>query len=192
MKGLGLKFWCLWILGWLLWQGGGGVQTALAQTPKPGQDESCFKCHANLYMLHDTGKWYCLCGTRAQCSFCHGGVVGSMDMDVAHQNLIANPISQNRSVCQSCHPQDAEERIAAFIEKAGVKTPRAVQSVEFAALTVEGSLPQDLQGQPPPVWKTTAWILLGLAAVGVLGFGWHCYRLDCLRKTRGSSLQNMN
>lgn len=185
MKGLRLIFFCLWIGGWIFWQGMAASQIAWAQTPKPGQDESCFKCHANLYMLHDTGKWYCMCGTRARCSFCHGGVVGSMDMEVAHQNLVANPITQNRTVCQSCHPQDAEERIATFVSRAGMKTPVPIRPVEFAALESSGELPAVLRESPQPLWKTMVWILFGLAAVGVLGFGWHCYRLDCLRKQSG-------
>ncbi len=182
MKSLRLVFLCLLSVGWVFWQGGACVQIAFAQTPKPDQDESCFKCHANLYMLHDTGKWYCLCGTRARCSFCHGGVVGSVDMEVAHQNLVADPISQNRAVCQNCHPQDAEERVAMFLAKAGVKTPQPVRTVAVAALGGEGVLPSVLQEKPSTIWKTVAWVLLGLAAVGVLSFGWHCYRLDCLRK----------
>lgn len=182
MRGLRLLFFGLWMAGWFFLQGAGSLQVASAQTPKPGQDESCFKCHANLYMLHDTGKWYCMCGTRARCSFCHGGVVGSMDVDVAHQNLIADPITQNRAVCQSCHPQDAEERIATFITKAGVKTPRPVSTVQVAALNHLEGLPTELQESPPSVWKIIAWFGLGLAALGVLSFAWHCYRLDCLRR----------
>jgi len=182
MKLLRSVFAILWILGWAFWLGGIEVQSVVAQTPKPGQDESCFKCHANLYQLHDSGKWYCLCGTRARCSVCHGGVVGSMDPDVAHQNLISHPITQNRSVCQNCHPQDAKQRIATFIAKAGLKTPQPLRTVAVAALGGEGALPLALQEKPPSVWRTAAWILMGLAAVGVLGFGWHCYRLDCLRK----------
>ncbi len=181
MKPLRFSFLCLWITALLLWQTGFAVQSGLAQTPKPGRDESCFKCHANLYMLHDTGKWYCLCANRAQCSFCHGGVVGSMDMEVAHQNLIANPLTQNRSVCQKCHPQDAEERIATFIAKAGVKTQLPLETVEYAALASEGGLPSVLQAKPASIWRTVAWVLLGLAAIGVVGFGWRCYQLDCLR-----------
>jgi hypothetical protein len=171
-----------WILGWTFWSGGVAAQSAAAQTPKPDQDESCFKCHANLYQLHDSGKWYCLCGTRARCSVCHGGVVGSMEMEVAHQNLIAHPITQNRSVCQNCHPQDAAQRIATFIAKAGLKTPQPVSTVAVTALGGEGALPLSLQEKPPSAWRTAAWIILGLAALGVLGFGWHCYRLDCLRQ----------
>ncbi len=182
MKPLRLRFFCLWIIGFIFWQVGFAVQIGQAQTPKPGQDESCFKCHANLYMLHDTGKWYCLCANRAQCSFCHGGVVGSMDMEVAHQNLIANPIVHNRSACQTCHPLDWEERISTFAAKAGGKTPLPIGTVEVAALTGEGALPSLLVKKPASIWKTVAWVLLGFAAVAVLGFGWHCYRLDCLRK----------
>ncbi|PWH19274.1 MAG: hypothetical protein DDG59_03770 [Anaerolineae bacterium] len=182
-----MKWWrrifiSLWFLGWIFWQAGAGVQIAAAQTPKPGQDESCFKCHANLYQLHDSGKWYCLCGTRARCSFCHGGVVGSVDLELAHQNLIANPILQNRAVCQQCHPQDAEQRIATFIAKAGVKTPPAHDRVAVAAVGNAGALPAALQEKPPSPWKTVAWVVLGFAAVGVLALAWHCYRLDCLRR----------
>ncbi|GAB4479363.1 MAG: hypothetical protein Kow0088_20190 [Anaerolineales bacterium] len=176
-----LRFLC--VLGVIMGQLWAAVQHGVAQTPKPDQDESCLKCHANLYMLHDTGKWYCMCGTRARCSFCHGGVVGSMDMEIAHQNLIVNPITANSSVCQSCHPQDAEERIAVFVAKAGVKTPQPLGTVEVADLSGEGALPAVLKEQSSPAWKTVTWILLGIAAVAVLGFGWHCYRLDCLRKS---------
>jgi hypothetical protein len=175
-------FFCLgWLLG-LVCQQGWAVQSAFAQTPHPNQDESCFKCHGNLYLLHDTGKQVCLCGTRARCSFCHGGVVGSFDMEVAHQNLIVNPITENRSVCQNCHPQDAQRRIAVFVAKAGVKTPQPLRPPAVAQLSAAGKTPSMLEEQAPAPWKTVAWSLIGLAAVGVLGLGWHCYRLDCLRK----------
>lgn len=42
MKRYRSVFMVLWVLGWAFWLGGMAVQSAAAQTPKPGQDESCF------------------------------------------------------------------------------------------------------------------------------------------------------
>ena len=71
------------------------VSPAFAQSEAPATEAACAACHESLYLLHDTGKWYCTCKRRADCTVCHAGQADTFDEDLAHQGLIANPIQDN-------------------------------------------------------------------------------------------------
>lgn len=161
-----------------------GIQSssAVAQTPDPQHDEACLSCHRNLYILHDTGKYYCLCAARAECTFCHGGVAGTYDMEKAHEGLIANPIKQDSSVCERCHPQDAAERIAYFVSHAGVRTPLVVEEVSLPPVTGSAHVAEALQTEPTPFWMWLVYFCLVITALGIGFFAIRCYRQDCLQR----------
>lgn len=175
-------FWKIFVLAVLLLSISLQITPAKAQTPPPEKDEPCFSCHKNLYLLRDTGKYYCLCAAKARCTFCHGGVTGTYDEKIAHQGLIANPIQQNSSVCEKCHPQDASERIAYFVAHAGVRTPMSAPPMTPMPLTAAGHLTDVLSPQPPSFWVVLVYVVLFLAAVGVALFAFRCYRQDCMRR----------
>ncbi len=156
---------------------------AFAQTPDPQHDEACLSCHRDLYLLRDTGKYYCLCAARAECTFCHGGVANSYDKKIAHEGLIANPIKQDSSVCTKCHPQDAPDRIAYFVTHAGVRTPLAIEEYAPPPVAGSGHVAEVLRSEPTPLWMWLVYVGLAVAAVGVGFFAVRCYRQDCLRRS---------
>lgn len=154
-------------------------QPALAQTEQPEKDQTCWDCHSNLYALHDTGKWLCMCGTKARCTFCHGGVVGEVDVDAAHEGLIANPLRDNAVVCQNCHPLDYTEHVMKFAALGGINPtplPEPTYIPLYEAYSKALSAPV-AQGPISP-WR---WAGLALASLGLMGaiiFGIHCCQQD--------------
>jgi len=142
---------------------------ALAQTELPPPDQQCKNCHENLYYLHDTGRWYCQCAMRANCTSCHGGDAGQTDETLAHQGMIANPAIDNPAVCQSCHPQDSAEKIDKFLAVSGVhatKIPLPTPVlISNSALTSNGKLA--IPAESPPAFQPwrAAGVLAGILAV---------------------------
>jgi hypothetical protein len=150
-------------------------------TSPADRDVSCIACHEALYLNHDTGKWYCLCEVRARCTYCHGGVVGELTEDAAHQNMVANPVQQGTETCQGCHPQDVDRRLSIFAARAGFS---ATPCPTVAALAA--SLAPPPAAVPPATleaWQIGALLLLGLGFAGLTVFAYLCWRSDCLRRS---------
>jgi hypothetical protein len=148
---------------------GVNIEPAQAQDAKPENDESCVTCHANLYMLYDTGKWHCLCGTNVRCSACHGGTVGAVDEETAHIGMIANPLEHDGEICKSCHELDSAEKIASFAQIAGIHTfNEPVQPYETPCEGAAASTnTMDILLTPKPI---ETWRVAGLGAVSGLFF----------------------
>ena len=84
-------------------------------------NDSCIKCHEDLYFLHDTGKWYCVSKAPMSCTGCHGGNGKAIDKEQAHTNRAAHPIiNGDVSRCQQCHPEQCDERVEIFKKEAGI------------------------------------------------------------------------
>lgn len=159
----------------------GLAQPAWAQTEQPEKDQTCWDCHSNLYALHDTGKWICLCGTQARCTFCHGGVVGEVDVEAAHQGLIANPLRDNAAVCQSCHPLDYQAHIERFVALGGIRpTPLPEPIYNPPSGANSKALTAPLEQEAIPVWRWAGLALASLGMVGAIIFGLNC----CLQERR--------
>ena len=160
-----------------------GIAPAWAQTPSPEKDESCMACHENLYVLHDTGKWYCMCGTKARCTYCHHGVLGALDEETAHQGMIANPVRDNAAVCQNCHPDDYTEHVAMFAAHGGLSpTPISLPTYNPALAGVNTEPVSDLlRPQPLETWRVAGLGATVLGFVLVIIFAIRCYKEDCLR-----------
>jgi hypothetical protein len=155
------------------------AQPALAQDEPPGKDQTCFDCHQNLYALHDTGKWFCMCGTKARCSFCHGGVVGEVDMEIAHQGIIADPVRDNAAVCQSCHPQDYEKYVAKFAALGGISpTPLPEPTYIPPGGAKSKALIAPIHQEPYPAWRWAGLTLASLGLVASIIFGINCCLSD--------------
>ena len=154
------------------------IEPARAQDDHPGNDESCVTCHANLYMLYDTGKWHCLCGTNVRCTECHGGVVGAVDEKTAHTGMIANPLEHDGETCVSCHEFDSEEKIARFAQVAGihaVNEPVLPYETPCEAVTASTNY-MDTLLIPKPI---ETWRLAGLGAVSGLFIIMLIYAIRC-------------
>lgn len=142
----------------------GLAQPTMAKTQTGDKDESCMACHENLYLLHDIGKWYCLCGTRARCTYCHAGTTGALDEDSAHQGLIASPVKDNPRACQSCHPQDYAMRVEKFASLGGIR-PEAKTMPAYIPVRADPDMsPIQQLVDPQPIQP---WHQAGLGVVGV-------------------------
>lgn len=92
--------------------------TVHADEPDNG---TCISCHEDLYLLHDTGNWYCLNESPMTCVECHGGDSNATVKESAHTNRAPHPIlNEDISKCQECHPNECGERVELFKKTAGI------------------------------------------------------------------------
>jgi len=156
---------------------------AAAQSEVPAPESTCATCHENLYVLHDTGKWYCSCKRRADCTVCHAGQVDTFDEDLAHQGLIVHPIQDNPAACQSCHGDDYPAYIQRFCQIAGVSQPsKPGTTFAPAALFIEAPVQQSgalvLVGKSYKAWQLIGLGMLAGLLLGVFLFGCRCWKKD--------------
>lgn len=95
---------------------------AYADDPVPAPDNgNCVTCHEDLYLLHDTGNWFCLKESPMTCVDCHGGDPNTLDKELAHANRATHPIlNEDVTKCQQCHPDKCDERVEFFDQTAGI------------------------------------------------------------------------
>ena len=97
------------------------TQSAQAQAPPAVTNDNCLNCHENLYLLHDTGNWYCLRESPMTCTQCHGGNPGALTQEEAHTGRAVHPVfNEDISKCQECHPEKCDERVELFSQVAGI------------------------------------------------------------------------
>lgn len=154
-------------------------QPAAAGSEPPGKDETCIGCHENLYLLHDTGKFYCLCESQPRCTSCHGGVAGALDESTAHQGMVARPLQDGAAVCQSCHPVDYAERAASFAAIAGVRATQMPYEFFYPSSFAPQQPAEALTPQPYETWRLAGWALFAVAVLGLLVFAYRCWQCDC-------------
>jgi hypothetical protein len=162
----------------------GGAPLALAQEPEPqAGGTNCAACHENLYYLHDTGKWHCLCDATPTCVHCHGGQPEAVEAGLAHEGMVVNPLQENAATCRQCHCADCQQHVNEFIAVAGgtvtegrgqVYPASPPKSVSASITHAAYHLPARLQ-QP---WRLAA---VGGAAAGLIAlsvYGFCCWRTD--------------
>jgi hypothetical protein len=162
------------------------VPTAQAQETPPSPDTGCISCHDNLYYQHDTGNWFCQCAEQTSCTCCHGGNPEALTEKEAHTGMDRLPTQQNAESCQKCHPQDYQARIDQFSRTAGVSpyhpTPPTTGPVS------ESPTGNQLQADPASrlhePWRLTGSILIGIAAIAIVVFGYRSRRADCTAKIK--------
>jgi hypothetical protein len=173
---------CSSILVALLLLSAWSLPAASAQGETPAPDTACATCHEDLYVLHDTGKWYCSCKRRADCTVCHAGQADTFDEKLAHEGLIANPIRDNPAACQGCHGDEYEQYIQRFALIAGVSQPRK-PGPTYAPAVLYVEAPIDRSGIAFAGRTFAAWQLIGLGLVagiflGVFVVGCRCWKKD--------------
>ncbi len=155
-------------------------------SPEPENDANCVACHEHQYYLYDRGKWFCLCDAPMHCVYCHGGRTDSAIKEVAHEGLVLYPTQDHAARCQSCHREDYLSRVVTFASVAGISsTPRALVTatpLSSAAAIGEQPAPMLLRlGQLDP-WRLIGLGFLAVALVGIVIFGYHCWKADCLAR----------
>lgn len=134
---------------------------------------TCLSCHENLYIMHDTGKYFCLHESPMNCVDCHGGDPTATTMELAHYDREDHPVIEHEiTICQDCHPMDCEKHITRFDQVAGISNivnAPAYQSERMAKVS-----------DPTPSWFTRApftaieiaTLILGSLGLAVLGLAW--------------------
>jgi hypothetical protein len=159
-----------------------------AQEPTPENDANCVSCHEHQYYLYDIGKWFCLCDAPMHCVYCHGGRTDSMVEEVAHEGLVLYPTREHAERCQVCHAEDYMSRVVTFETVAGVSTtPRPISTATAVAPVAQieeplaWSLQRIIQLQP---WRQVSIGVVLIVLVGVIIFGYRCWKADCLPRTQ--------
>lgn len=173
---------CILVIAFI--QSAVNISAVSAQSETSPPETACATCHENLYLLHDTGKWYCSCKRRADCTVCHAGQADTYDEKLAHEGLITNPIQDNSAVCQSCHGDEAEEYIQRFALIAGVKPPRPPGPTYIpVALNIEAPVKPSgalvLAGKTYQSWQVIGLGLIAGLLAGIFYFGFRCWKEDC-------------
>jgi len=160
-----------------------------AQEPTPENDANCVACHEHQYYLYDSGKWFCLCDAPMHCVYCHSGRTDSPVKEVAHEGLVLYPTRDHAERCETCHTEDYLSRVVTFDAVAGISsTPLPIitaTAIEPAAVLVEEQPAQLLLrlSQLEP-WRLVGLGVLGIVMVGILIFGYRCWKADCLAKNQ--------
>lgn len=155
--------------------------------PTPTNDANCVACHEHQYYLYDSGKWFCLCEAPMHCVYCHGGRTDSLTKEQAHEGLVLYPTRQHAERCQACHTEDYMERVVTFGEVAGLSpTPQAIITatpvLPVAAPVEAPSISLFFQRSQIETWRQAMLSVLAIALIGVIIFGYRCWKADCLQK----------
>jgi hypothetical protein len=150
---------------------------SLGQEDEPALPASpagtCISCHENLYLMHDTGKYFCLYESPMNCVDCHGGDPTATTTELAHYDREDHPVIEHEiTICQDCHPMDCEEHITRFDQVAGigniVEAP-AYQPERMAK--VSDPIPSRFSRAPFTAIEV-ATLILGSLGLAVLSLAW--------------------
>ena len=102
--------------------------TAWAMTPGPVAAQcgayppasSCYTCHEQDYPVFEAGEWHEIHARKDCCWNCHGGNTQTMDKDLAHKDMILQPLKNTYTDCYACHPSDYSERAERFGAALGI------------------------------------------------------------------------
>lgn len=160
-----------------------------AQQPTPPPDTGCISCHEGLYLLHDTGKWFCMCAQQMTCSCCHGGNPDAFTEEEGHAGMVVYPNMSETLPCQQCHAADYQARLEKFAAVAGVSTfhppaPTLPITVQVAALPIDLQPAASIPARWLEPWRLIGLGLLAVALVLIAIFGYRCWKADCLFKER--------
>ncbi len=109
---------------------------ANAQCGEP-QPSSCTTCHTQEDPVSGNGEWHIIHASKDICINCHGGNATTMNKDLAHERLVANPLSDIYTDCHSCHPEDYAKRTKGFAIALGVTPGSAPTPTAVAAAPIE-------------------------------------------------------
>lgn len=139
----------------------------------PPPDSTCFTCHVIETPVFENGEWHGIHASKDCCAKCHGGNCISMDKDLAHEEMITNPLSDIYTNCHSCHPDDYQARAETFSIELGI-TPNSI--VTPTPVPAGKVMANPLVILPSPVSTTTSTfpmpiVLGGLVIIILFMFG---------------------
>jgi hypothetical protein len=164
------------ITGMLIWAMTPSTSSAQCGDNPPPKS-SCITCHEKEYPVYKNGEWHGIHALKDCCTSCHGGNCGTMDKDLAHEDLVVNPLEDVYTNCYKCHPDDYQARAERFGALLGV-TPRssptatpfpteqAVVGYQIVILPTTSLPAPHLQQWLPELWAFTM-LIITLLAVGV-------------------------
>jgi hypothetical protein len=124
------------------------LPTGQASAQCGSQASSCKNCHEvqGKDPVNNDGKgWHTSHAFGDFCYACHGGNNQSMDEAAAHTGMVP-PLSDTKTACQSCHPDDLDARVKVYADILGVTagsgtsaTPAAASTAAPAATTAPAS-----------------------------------------------------
>jgi hypothetical protein len=113
---------------------GAGTMSARAQCGAQ-EPSSCVTCHAQEDPVNEKGEWHIIHAEKDICINCHGGNATTMNKDLAHESLTANPLSDIYTDCHSCHT-DYELRAQIFASTLGVTPGSCATPTPIIANTI--------------------------------------------------------
>ncbi len=136
------------------------TSTALAQCDTPPKS-SCLSCHVQVDHLDGMGEWNNVHVTQDMCTSCHGGNGTAMEEDLAHEGVMAQPLSDIYTNCHSCHPIDYQVKSSQFAATISVTTSSCTTPTPIPLNKASGGLPPGSNAMLRPVSKITASNYLG-------------------------------
>jgi hypothetical protein len=112
---------------------------AVAQCESP--HSSCATCHGLGNHVTGMSEWDSVHANQDMCISCHGGNGSSMDKDLAHESLVAQPLSDIYTNCHSCHPSDYIARSSKMAATLNVTPDSCATPTAVAAIGISGEPP---------------------------------------------------
>jgi hypothetical protein len=149
---------------------------AQCSTPK----SSCVSCHGQGNHVNGMDGWNSVHVTQDICTYCHGGNGSSMDKSLAHEGLVAQPLSDIYTSCHSCHPSDyvaKSSQLAATLNvtPGSCATPTAI----VAGSIPGGTFPKGIVPASDALGVVFSWrdfllisMLIAILAFFLFGLGW--------------------
>jgi hypothetical protein len=147
---------------------------AHAQCGDTPADSSCITCHETQAAdsVYGKGEWHEIHALKDCCWNCHGGNTQTLDKDLAHIGMTANPLEDTYTDCHSCHPEDYPERAERFAIVLGVTPGSAPTPTAVATAPVES---HPIVILPPPSSAAASFprpeIILGIGILGLFLMG---------------------
>jgi hypothetical protein len=131
---------------------------------------SCSTCHAKADPVVTKGEWHIVHAAKDVCRDCHGGNDQTTDKDLAHVQLVANPLDDVYLSCHQCHPDDYQARADRFAKQLGITAKSSQPVTTTAVLQAQPNNPQPQITEPklPSASPDSSWLWLLAVLVAVL------------------------
>jgi hypothetical protein len=131
------------------------------------QKSSCISCHAPDGHVKGMGEWNSVHLNQDMCTNCHGGNGSSMNKDLAHAGIVAQPLSDIYTDCHSCHP-DYDVRAQIFASTLGITPGSCATPTPVPVNNTSGEPPSGGISVPTKLSSTTTSSLSFLVAGAML------------------------